>query len=105
MTPQTRRYATQSSLGSPIQRFLAFASGKNQPRRGAVQLYLGNGWHHLLSVHRPHLYRGIADVLLPSKQGAALPRSAVPRTLCALCQVISPHAPLGTALTVHPSRV
>src|SRR6266702_1901576 len=74
--------------------------------RDAVRYsYTWNGRHHLLSVHRPHLYRGIADVLLPSKQGAGLPRCAVPRARRALRQVIAQHAPLGSALDGDRSRV
>ena len=46
--------------GRAEQRFFAPASGQGQSRRGEIQLHLGNGRHHVLSVYRPHVHRRAA---------------------------------------------
>jgi len=53
------------------QRFPAPASGQDQSRCSALQLYVGNGRHHVLSFHRADLHRHSADVLLPPVEGSA----------------------------------
>ncbi len=74
---QARRHAAQSRPGRALQRFPAPAPGQDQPRRRALQLHLGHGRHHLLPVYRADLHRRAPDVLLPSQQGAGLPRRAL----------------------------
>ena len=70
-TPRNR------SLSVLSQRFLSPASRQSESRRREIQLHLGHGRHHFLSVHRADLYRRSADVLLPPHQGAGLPRHSV----------------------------
>ena len=57
LPPQARRHSPQSRSGRALQRFPASASREDQSRRGALQLHLGNGRHHVLSVYCADLHR------------------------------------------------
>ena len=97
LPPQARRHAAQPRAGRAVQRLPAPAPGQDQSRRGALQLHVGDGRDHFLSVHRAHLHRHAADVLLPPHQGAGLPRHALSRARRAVRQVAAQHASLGRA--------
>ena len=63
-----------------------------------LQLYLGNGWHHFLPLHRADIHRRALDVLLPSHEGSGFQRHSLSRARRALRQAAAEHASLGGAL-------
>jgi len=70
--------------------------------RDAVRYSYTWGWgHHLLPFHRTHSHRRAADVLLPSDQGAGVPRHYLFDERCALRLAAAQHAPLGGAPDGH----